>query len=117
MTQTHQHINLDYLSLMSDGDRDMVQTMLEMLLVELPDELGQMKLLHRAGNWADLHRVSHKMKSTLAFVGNEELTAANRQIELSSKQLSDLDQISGLLLEMEALFPQIMEALKAATEQ
>jgi HPt (histidine-containing phosphotransfer) domain-containing protein len=78
--------NLDYLKLMADGDQDMEQTMLEMLLVELPEEFDKMKTLFAASAWLPLSKVSHKMKSTLPFIGNDELTSANLRIEQLTKQ-------------------------------
>ena len=41
----YNHINLDYLELMADGDTSMKKIMLDMLLDELPAELEKMKTL------------------------------------------------------------------------
>ncbi|MEO1257929.1 MAG: Hpt domain-containing protein [Bacteroidota bacterium] len=79
-------INLDYLKLMADGDREMEKVMLDMLLTELPSEFEIMKSLHYAQDWKELSKVSHKMKSTLAFIGNEEITEANLKVEQLTKQ-------------------------------
>ena len=97
MTNTSNYTNLEYLRLMSDGDAEMEKTMLEMLLAELPQEFSKLKALHAAGEWEDLSSISHKMKSTLAFVGNEEMTAANKEIEQLAKHLTDLDRIASLI--------------------
>lgn len=109
-------INLEYLRIMSDGDKDMEMTMLEMLLEELPSEFDKMKALHRESNWEELGGVSHKMKSTLAFTGNEEVAAANRQIEQMAKHQPDAAQIEILLNLFEDRLPAIMEALRMALE-
>ena len=84
-------INLDYLKLMSDGDADMEQTMLEMLMDELPNEFEKMKELHMSKDWQALTKVSHKMKSTLAFIGNDDMTSANLTIEKLTKQENELN--------------------------
>lgn len=86
MHKTMNLTNLDYLKLMADGDRDMEQTMLEMLLVELPEEFGKMETLFAANDWLPLSKVSHKMKSTLPFIGNDELTSVNLKIEQLTKR-------------------------------
>ena len=109
-------INLDYLKLMADGDRDMEQTMLEMLLDELPTEFDKMKSLHNNQNWEELSKVSHKMKSTLAFIGNEEVTAANLKIEQLTKQKTQLNGEEITLLgenmkSFEGLLPTIVSEL------
>jgi len=78
---TYQFLNLDYLNMMSDGDDDMKATMIEMLVEEIPEEMEKMKQLHAEANWNELREVSHKMKSTLGFVGNDAMTEANKEIE------------------------------------
>ena len=79
------HINLDYLNLMADGDESMKKIMLGMLLEELPAEIHKMKDMYEENNYEELGSISHKMKSTLAFVGNEVLTSTNKEIEEISK--------------------------------
>lgn len=78
---TYQFLNLDYLDLMADGDDDMKATMVEMLVDEIPEEMDKMKKACNAADWNELKEVSHKMKSTLAFVGNDEMTEANKELE------------------------------------
>jgi HPt (histidine-containing phosphotransfer) domain-containing protein len=117
MNNTFDYINLDYLDLMSDGDKEMKMTMLEMLLEELPEEMDMMKSLHAARNWDELCKVSHKMKSTLAFVGNEAMSSANKQIEFFTKNGTDLDRIDGLIATLEKHLPPVVEELKKAAGQ
>lgn len=106
------HINLEYLRLMADGDRDMEQTMLEMLITELPEEFEKMKVHLDAKGWEDLGKVSHKMKSTLAFIGNEQMTNANKEIEQSAKYLKDLEKIPELMGKFGDALPTVMDELK-----
>jgi HPt (histidine-containing phosphotransfer) domain-containing protein len=108
------YINLEYLRLMADGDADLEKTMLDMLLEELPAEFTKMKSLFAAENWEELSKVSHKMKSTLAFIGNESMTNANKAIEKLSKNQPDAGQIGALLAIMEADFEAVLQALEQA---
>jgi HPt (histidine-containing phosphotransfer) domain-containing protein len=103
--KTYKFVNLDYMDMMSDGDGSMKKIMLEMLLEELPQEVKKMTELLEQKNWDDLSSVSHKMKSTLAFVGNEEMTNANKQIELLAKSSPSPEEIKGLLSVLEKLYP------------
>ena len=116
MTGTNNYTNLDYLLLMSDGDEEMVQTMLGMLLDELPEEFNKMVYLHQAQKWEELAKVCHKMKSTLAFVGNEKMTQANRNIELAAKSSKNLENLPGYFEEMSSLLPHVLQALKDAMD-
>ncbi len=112
MSSNFQFINLDYLDLMSDGDEDMKQTMIEMLLEEIPEEMDKMQALNEEGNWKELREVSHKMKSTLSFVGNPSMTAANQQIEDIAKVGEGTDAIPALLATLLDLYPKVLEELK-----
>ncbi len=112
MSTNFQFINLDYLDLMSDGDEDMKQTMIEMLLEEIPEEMEQMRVLNDEGNWKELREVSHKMKSTLSFVGNQEMTAANQQVEDIAKAGEGTDALPGLLAILFDLYPKVLEELR-----
>ncbi len=106
------HIDLSYLNLMSDGDDSMKKVMLEMLFEELPTEINAMRALLDGANWQELGSVSHKMKSTLSFVGNESMTEANKSIEENVKAESELNAIPGHIETLENMLPQVMEELK-----
>lgn len=108
-----QHINLAYLHLMSDGDLETEQTILSMLIHEIPTEIQLMRTALTEGNWNVLREVSHKMKSTLSFIGNPKMTEANTEIELLCKTNPDVSRIKDLLPIMEAELPDVLAELKA----
>jgi HPt (histidine-containing phosphotransfer) domain-containing protein len=112
MNTNFRFIDLSYLDLMSDGDMEMKQTMIEMLLEEIPEEMEKMKVLHQDANWKELREVSHKMKSTLAFVGNHEMTEANKTIEDIAKAEQNLEQLPHLLAQLFDLYPKVLDELK-----
>jgi HPt (histidine-containing phosphotransfer) domain-containing protein len=112
MKTTTNYTNLDYLRLMTGDDEEMIRTMVGMLLEELPEELEKTKTFYEAENWEDLKKVSHKMKSTMAFVGNEEMANANSEIEQRAKEMKDLDQIGGLIGIIESLMPHVLQELR-----
>ena len=108
----YKFINLDYMEMMSDGDNSMKKIMLEMLLEELPQEVKKMAELLDQNNWEMLGSVSHKMKSTLAFVGNEQMTNANKEIELLAKSSPANEAIRELLTVLEKLYPMVVAELE-----
>jgi len=77
----YKHIDLSYLELMSDGDADMKGILLDMLLTEPSGEFKKMQELAAAQSWDELKQVSHKMKSTLPYIGFEELSETNKKID------------------------------------
>ncbi|MEM8907909.1 MAG: Hpt domain-containing protein [Bacteroidota bacterium] len=106
------YIDLAYLEMMSDGDVDMKQVMLDMLLEELPQEMEKMSNLLTQADWNELGSVSHKMKSTLAFVGNEQMTNANKDIELLAKSQENVAEIESLMTVLTTLCPKVLGELQ-----
>ena len=115
-TKKYDAINLDYLELMADGDISMKKIMLDMLLEELPVEIEKMKALLQEGNWTELGNVSHKMKSTLAYVGNDEMTVANKTIETICKTGEAIDELPALMDNLIGNFELVLPELKDAND-
>lgn len=109
---TYKYINLDYMEMMSEGDASMKMVMIEMLLEELPQEIEKMGALTTDENWSELMSVSHKMKSTLAFVGNDKMTEANKQIETLSKNAQQSTMIPELMTELKRITPEVIAELQ-----
>jgi len=107
------YINLDYLDLMSDGDTDMKKVMIEMLLEEVPTEIEKLHQSQQAGDWNQVKEVSHKLKSTLAFLGNPDMTTANEQVEEIAKKESDLQELPSLINTLQTIYPLVLEELKS----
>ena len=99
--------------MMSDGDDEMKKTMLEMLLEELPEEIQKMRKLTDAQDWAELSSVSHKMKSTLSFVGYEAMTEMNKELELLSKHEENPKRIISLMEQLEKKLGEVMPEIQA----
>jgi len=97
---------------MSDGDDSMKKVLLEMLIEELPDEIVKMRALEQSSNWDELCSVSHKMKSTLSYVGNDVMTTANKTIEKNTKNSSDLNEMPNLMNTLETNLDRVMAELK-----
>ena len=108
----YQYLDLSYLNLMTDGDDDMKKVMIDMLFEELPQELDKMQQLCAANNWAELKAVSHKMKSTLTFIGNARMTEANKEVEAILKEGKRQNTIPGLLAILHELHPKVVAELR-----
>ena len=105
-------IDLSYLEMMADGDDFMKKTMLDMLLEEMPPELEKLRGAYLAQDGEQLRQVAHKMKSTLAFVGNDAMTAANAALEAIGKEGAELSRAAAYLSTLETLAPAVMDALR-----
>ena len=110
---TYQYIDLSYLEEMAFGDAELKKTMLDMLFEEVPVELDKMRALTEVQDWDKLSSVSHKMKSTVSFVGNPALTEANRSIEHACKTGEETEHIPEWMNEVEHQFELSMPELRA----
>lgn len=110
--KTYQHLNLDYLELMTDGDADMKKMMLDILFEELPQEIELLSTHYSSQNWDDLKSIAHKLKSTLTFIGNDKMTIANTQIEHNAMYVENTDDIPGLIDQVEEMQPIVIGELK-----
>lgn len=111
--KTYQHLNLDYLELMTDGDPSMKKMMLDILFEELPADLKLLSDYYEKEEWIDLKSISHKLKSTLSFIGNDHMTIANTQIEANAMYVQNLDEIPNLIAKLNEYYPIVMEELKS----
>ena len=112
MDKVFEYINLDYLDMMADGDNDMKKVMLGMLFEEMPEELEKMQQLCEAKDWQELSSVAHKMKSTLSFVGNDEMTNANKTLEIMTKSETEAESFSGLVNTIVEMWPKVLVELQ-----
>ena len=106
------YIDLSYMELMSDGDVEMKRLMLELLFEEPLEEIKKMHVLCTNKNWTELKSVSHKMKSTLAFVGNDELTNTNKEIEKIAMENSDVNKLPALITFLQETYEKALIELK-----
>lgn len=110
----YKYIDLSYLDLMADGDREMKKTMLGMLLEEPAEEMERMREHAKNEDWEALHQVSHKMKSTLSFVGNEEMTELNKKIEINARKTTETEKLEAWTVRLAELFTAARVEIKAA---
>ena len=108
----YHHIDLGYLESMSHGDPSMKKILLEMLLKELECEIPKMKALIERNDWNELREASHRMKTTLPFVGNERMLFANQEIESRAKYKKSLEEVGTFQSELEELCPVVLKELK-----
>jgi HPt (histidine-containing phosphotransfer) domain-containing protein len=113
-TTTFQYINLDYLDTMTGGDADTMQEMLVMLIKEIPTELTKMQNAVLAKDWEEVFQISHKLKMTLAFIGQEKMITINKTIEHCTRHKVDLHEVSIMVEQLAFLSNPSVEELKIA---
>jgi HPt (histidine-containing phosphotransfer) domain-containing protein len=111
---TFRHINLEYLETMTDGDADMMQTMLEMLIAEIPDEMDKMKQSVKTEDWNEIFQISHKMKTTLSYIGNTDMIELNKQLEHDARHRENIAGVPAMVEKLCAMSIPVVEELEKA---
>ena len=107
-----QYINLEYLDMMTDGDAEMKKEILGIVVEEIENEIPKMLNFFKSGDIENTNRISHKFKSTLAFVGNTLISDANAEAELITKMNGDYDKLPGLFKIVEDMQPKVLAELR-----
>lgn len=108
-------INLSYLKSMAGHDAMVEKQLLKLLCTQLPEEVEAMKNALKKQDWPALRVVCHQFKSTLAYAGVPELTAANESIErilAKSPKAVPAEEVRASFDKMQALVPAVVAALK-----
>ena len=112
-----EYINLDYLNSLVGDDVETKETMLSMLLDEIPEEIQIINTAIQANDMATLKNAAHKLKSTLAFIANDKMTNANIAIEQIAKEKDGLEKLPELVAIMNELQPFVLQDVKAAVAE
>jgi HPt (histidine-containing phosphotransfer) domain-containing protein len=99
---------------MLDNDVEMKHTMLQMIMDELPVEIDKLQQAVSTLSWQEAHEISHKLKSTLAFVGSPEMTKVNGDIMDSCKNRDRLDLVPVWMNTLAACVPVALSELQQA---
>jgi len=87
-------IDLEYLQTLSKGDKNFEKNMIRSFSLQLPEELNELKAAIEQKNFKKIAYVAHSMKSTVSYVGLQQLTPLLQQIETDSENQTDLGSIN-----------------------
>jgi HPt (histidine-containing phosphotransfer) domain-containing protein len=107
--QTATLLDLTHLRLFTLGDADTEKMMLNEIAIELKSETGKLKDMIAQQDWLSLSRATHKLKTTLPFLGNQQLIKLNKEIEHASRVGSGMDKIPAWADEFFALLPRVID--------
>jgi len=75
------HINLDYLNEISEGSTDLKRDLISMFIQQVPDFSNQLDSYFSSGDYYALGKLAHKIKSSVAMMGIDELTSDMKKLE------------------------------------
>lgn len=115
MKTTHyQHINLNYLRELSDGDHEFMRDMIQTFLDNVPSYIHDFRRLKINQDHSGMQGFAHKMKATFLFMGIEALSKDSANIESQCKQGNNQEEIEKLLNKMEPQFISVVRELQDA---
>ena len=87
-------IDLEYLKTLSKGDETFEKNMIRSFSIQMPEELNRLKSSILDKDYEQIGSIAHNMKSTLSFMGLNQLTPLLQQIEQECKRQNGIARIS-----------------------
>ena len=101
--ETFKHVNLDYLNEMSEGSEDLIRDLINMFIKQVPVFSEQLDNFYNCGDYISLGKLAHKIKSSVAMMGIEELTSDMKQLENIAKDGIDKEKYPNYISKFKAI--------------
>lgn len=95
-------INIEYLRSLSNGDEDFERNMIKAFSEQMPQELKELKTAIDQKNYKKIRSIAHNMKSTVSYLGLQQLTPLLEQIETESENENGIIRICDNFTSIEA---------------
>lgn len=102
------YVDFSYLNLYANDDDEFKKLMIEGILTDTPPHVVKLNKLALDENWEELQKVSHLLKTSFPFIGNETLTTNNEKIDASLKRWKEGELSDNEILE---LVPPLVETV------
>jgi len=86
-------INMEYLRSLSNGDETFERNMIKAFSTQMPQELDNLKAAIDEKNYQRIGSVAHNMKSTVSYLGLQQLTPLLEEIEAECEAKNGLTRI------------------------
>jgi signal transduction histidine kinase/CheY-like chemotaxis protein/HPt (histidine-containing phosphotransfer) domain-containing protein len=107
------HINLAYLHELSGGNSIFERNILEQFIIQAPEELSNLETAYDKDNWKQFRATAHTLKTTISFLGLEQLLSTNLEtLENYSGNETNEQQITSILNEVITVCNNALEEAK-----
>lgn len=106
------HINLKYLNEMSEGSDDLKRELINMFIKQVPIFNDQLDTLYKNGDFVSLGKLAHKIKSSVAMMGINELTVDMKALENLTKEGKDVDKYPGYIIKFKSISHEAIKELQ-----
>jgi signal transduction histidine kinase/CheY-like chemotaxis protein/HPt (histidine-containing phosphotransfer) domain-containing protein len=86
-------INMEYLRSLSNGDKSFERNMIKAFSKQVPAELEELRVAIEEKNYQRTGAIAHNMKSTVSYLGLQQLTPVLEQIETESDSKNGFTRI------------------------
>lgn len=109
--------DLSYLNQVFQGNREMINNIIQLFLQQVPCYISEMEECVRKNEPLSLHPLAHKAKSSVSMLGIRDMESCIVQIEQNSKNLRNLDHLPDLVSSVKMSCEEVCLQLKEILEQ
>ena len=78
------YTNLTYLESITEGDSAIIQEMIDLFILQVPEFIENLNRCLRDGNYVELGKEAHKAKSSVMIMGMDELGRDLKALQLAT---------------------------------
>lgn len=109
-------VDMTYLNQMTAGNESLKGQIIDLLLIETPEELDKLKSLCNDENWPRVRGVAHKMKSSATYMGMKDTLKLLKAIEEQAGAQRHVEEIPDMIRKVSKNFNHALTSLKDGTE-
>ncbi|MBL0246791.1 MAG: PAS domain S-box protein [Sphingobacteriales bacterium] len=113
-TSAPDHItNFSFLNEATSNDNSLKIKMLEIMLRETPDEIALMEQYCNDQNWERLGKIAHKFKSTITYLGLNNIKEVCKTIQFNAEHKTDLQLLPAMVEQVKNIAQLACNEIKA----
>jgi len=105
--------DLSMVQSVSGGDEGFIKKMVALFIETVPQNMDELSKAAASGNWEQVGKTAHKLKSTVDSMGIKSIRQEIRTVEANAKQLQSLEEIPSLVEKIGAVIAECIGQLKA----
>ncbi len=107
------YTNLNYLKAITGGNKQIIQEMIEMFVLQVPEFIQNLNRFYQTGHYTELGKEAHKAKSSLQIMGMIELEKEMKTLQLKTIDKTDIESYPAHISHFEIQCNGAVEELKA----
>ncbi|GAA4296457.1 hybrid sensor histidine kinase/response regulator [Nibribacter koreensis] len=110
-------LDLSYLNQFAEGNLGFMLEIIHIFLEQTPAQLAEMQEAGARSDWKTVSALSHKMKSSLALIGIDQLQELNGQIEYASLHRVDTQGLQDLIQAFSQMVHSVIKQLQVEAQR